>query len=165
MSLCQWIHSLNAWIKNQTHKDQYPLLIGAIALADHFVFFFPVDALLVGSSLMAPRRKFLFSLTVALGSAVGASILGGAVLRYGDPLVQNLWPEMTSYALWGEFENFLNSKGFLGLTLIAASPFALQPAIILAGLAEMNSSSIFLASFVGRLLKSLCLCYLIPHRP
>jgi hypothetical protein len=158
------IEKLSERIRGQARKGWYPLLIGGVALVDHFVFFFPVDALLLGSALLVPRKKYLFSASVTLGSALGALVMAYLAATFGEPLIEKLWPGIESYSLWHGFERFLATNGIFGLALIAASPFALQPAVILAAIAHLSPESIFFASLGGRAIKSFGISCLMSHR-
>lgn len=143
----------------------YPPLIGILAALDNLIIIIPNDGILIASSMLVPKRWFLFALSVAIGSTVGALTLGALVEHQGLPWILEFYPDINNTAVWNWTEKFFNQYGLLLVFAIGASPLMQQPVIILAALANTPLMDLSLTIFAGRFLKFTLMAYLGSHSP
>lgn len=143
----------------------YDPMLAFFALADAFVIFISVEALLIAKIVVQPTKWMVSSLWAAAGSALGATILGVLISSYGEPIVNRIFPGSLASQTWVHTTNFLQAHGPLGLGLIAFGPIPQHLGVAVAGLAHMEASKIFWAIFVGRLTKYLLITWAVKHSP
>lgn len=153
------------WSQKFTNKSWYPLLLGFFAFIDNLIIIVPTDGLLVSSILLRARRWLWFSLTVTLGSSLGALLLAYLIEIHGMPWILNYFPDINTGWAWMTTEKFFLEYGLIVVFAVAAAPVFQHPAIVLAALSNIGLVHIFLAVFTGRLIKYLIMGYVSSHAP
>lgn len=146
-------------------RPWYPLLIGLLAALDNFVIIIPNDGILIASSMLVPKRWFLFAFFVSIGSTLGAISLCTLVEAQGLPWILEYYPSLIETEAWNWTERFFEEYGLLLVFGISASPLTQQPVIILAGLANTPPFILAAVLFSGRILKFTLMAYLGSHSP
>lgn len=162
------VRRLKRWVDLiQSHADRwwYAPAIALLAALDSFLVIIPTDGLLVGASMLAPRRWIYTALIVTLGSSTGALVLAALLEYHGLPLLLYLSPGLDETAAWNWSVKLMEDWGEVTLFLISLSPIMQQPAVALAALAGMPLVQVFLFVFFGRLLKYGFLSWLATHAP
>jgi len=150
----------------QKYMDRpwYLPAVALLAFADIFIMIVPTDALLVTAVIFKPKRWWLAATLVAVGSALGALMLAGAVQWDLEGLAR-LLPSLFESPSWKGTDAFLEKYGIWALALFAAGPLPYQPAVVLVALSGASLPEAFLATFLGRGGKYYLLAYLASHAP
>ncbi len=148
-----------------TDRLWYPPLIGFLAALDNFVVIIPNDGILISSSMLVPRRWFILALCVAVGSTIGALSLAALVELQGLPWILEIYPGLNESQTWKLALEYFEKYGLLLVFLVAVTPFAQQPAVILASLANTPFFELTVVIFFGRLIKFLIMAYVGSHAP
>jgi membrane protein YqaA with SNARE-associated domain len=169
MTVSQKLHAkIRASVKIlQVFADRYwyPPLIGFLAALDNLIVVIPTDGLLISSSMIIPKRWLILAINVAIGSTLGALALAVLVEYQGWPLILKLYPNIEASTTWNMTRTFFESYGLFLVFLIAIAPFAQQPAVILAALAQTPLWQLLTVVFIGRLIKFLIMAYVGSHAP
>lgn len=169
MSLAKKIHEkTRVYVqKLEQYADRiwYPPLIGLLSALDNIIIIIPNDGILIASSMLIPKRWFIFAINIAIGSTLGAMALSALVKMQGLPWVLEFLPGIDQSSMWSLTENFFNQYGLLVVFVVAITPIMQQPVIILATLADIPLSKIALAIFGGRFIKFMVMSYLASHSP
>lgn len=152
-------------LENYTDRFWYPPLIGLLAALDNLIIVIPNDGILISSSMIVPRRWFVFALSVAIGSTLGALVLVALVEQQGLPWILDLYPGISKTKTWIWSMKFFEQYGLLLVFAVAITPFMQQPAVILASLANTPWMQLAAVIFVGRFIKFLVMAYLGSHAP
>ncbi len=143
----------------------YPPLIGFLAALDNFIVIIPNDGILISSSMLTPRRWFVLAFTVAVGSTIGAIGLAALVDVKGLPWILEIYPGLKESQTWLLILGFFEKYGLVVVFLVAITPFAQQPAVILASLAHTPLLQLGIVIFTGRFIKFLIMAYIGSHAP
>lgn len=143
----------------------YPPLIGFLAALDNLILIIPNDGILISSAMLIPRRWILFSLSVAIGSTLGALALAGLVEFQGLPWILEVFPGLDQTRTWSLSQQFFDKYGLLLVFVVALTPVLQQPAVILASLASTPLMELAAVIFFGRLIKFLVMAYVGAHSP
>ncbi len=151
----------------QRYADRfwYPPLIGFLAALDNLVIIIPNDGILISSSMLIPKRWFIFALSVAIGSTLGAMVLAALVETQGLPWILDWYPGVSENKTWVLSKEFFEKYGLLLVFVVATTPLMQQPAVILASLASTPPLELAAVIFVGRFLKFLLMAYIGSHAP
>jgi membrane protein YqaA with SNARE-associated domain len=151
----------------QRHADRfwYPPLIGFLAALDNLIIIIPNDGILISSSMLIPKRWFIFALSVTIGSTLGGLLLAALVELQGLPWILDLYPSIDETKMWALTLKFFQKYGLFLVFLVAVTPVVQQPAIILASLANTPLVELGVIIFVGRFIKFLIMAYLGSHAP
>lgn len=159
------IEKIFRFLRTHAERPWFPAALGFGALIDHFVVFIPVDGLLVSSTLLTPRRWFWLALASAVGSTIGAAMLSYLLATGGEAALAKFLPSLGSAGIWTQSRELFQHYGVYAVALFAASPFAQQPAVIVAALGGTSVPQIALATLVGRTLKSIVYAWVASHAP
>lgn len=140
-------------------------LIALLAGLDFFILIIPTDGILVSATLMKPKKWITIGLTVALGSAMGAAAVAWLTQWHGEWMLAHIFQSAMHSSSWERTQSFLEDHGIFTLSLIALSPFPLQPAAIIAALMKMSIFFIFASSLIGRTIKYLFFAWAASHAP
>lgn len=124
-----------------------------LALAGTFSAAYPVTAVVVPASLLAPGRWRQISVVTALGSALGATLLVILCHHLGWSQAYQHFPELVSNARWGEIMAWMSRYGLLMLFVIALSPLPQTPALVFAGIVRHDYADVFAVMLAGKLFK------------
>jgi hypothetical protein len=143
----------------------YLFAVGFLAFVDFFVVFIPGDGIIVVSAASRPRRWWLLGGSMALGSLLGGLALAMLVKSFGEPFIEWLAPALFESALWVRAEEWMEGWGVWAIAAIGASPFAQQPSVVIASLADMSLGWIALGLGGGRFFKFLLYAWIASHAP
>lgn len=143
----------------------YAPFIGFLAAIDNFVIVIPNDGILISSSMLIPKRWLLFAVTVAIGSTVGGALLAAFVNFHGLPWILEIYPSLEKAGTWIWTVEFFDRFGLLLVLLVAMTPIAQQPTVILATVSHTPIWQIAAVIFVGRMTKFLIMSYIGSHAP
>jgi len=143
----------------------YAPFIALLAALDNFIVIIPNDGILISSSMLIPKRWFLYALFVAIGSTVGAIGLASIVEFKGLPWILELYPNVESTKTWHYSNTFFEKYGLYLVFFVAVTPLMQQPAVILASLANTPLLDLALVIFTGRFIKFLIMAYVGSHAP
>ena len=145
-------------------RPGYPVLVAAVAAADYLVPGAPSNAMLVASVLPRPGRWRRLGVAFAVGDAVGAVALAGAVSLVGEPAIA--WIQDGEAAdLWGRIAGYVAAYGLWVLAALAVTPLPARiatAALALTGTAPLVIGAVVLA---GRLVSYPAVAYLAARAP
>lgn len=141
------------WIRRFFDRPWYVYLCAFLAASDAFIWFFPIDAVLITCVWARPKNWVKSFLIIATGSALGAGALALMVQVYGPQLVEHWFHNYESLKSWKEMSSWIDRHGVLALVFIAMGPLPYQPGVVIAKLVHMPALLIFAGVWVGRLLK------------
>jgi membrane protein YqaA with SNARE-associated domain len=136
-----------------------------LALAGTLSATYPVTAVVVAATLLAPRRWLLIATMTALGSALGAALLVMLCHHWGWHQIYQHFPEIMHDARWIEVMAWTSRYGVPALFVIALSPLPQTPALIFAGIVRHDDFYVFMAMLAGKLLKYGCYAWLAARFP
>lgn len=153
------------FLQRFVNRFWYPPLIGFLAALDNLIVIIPNDGILISSSMLTPKRWFILAFSVAVGSTIGALILAVLVKNHGMSLIFDVYPGLSETRSWMLTLEFFERYGLYLVFLVAVTPFAQQPAVIMAGLASTPLRDLALVIFLGRLTKFILMAYIGSHMP
>ncbi len=169
MKSSEKLHSkIQAYVlKLEKYADRiwYAPLIGILAILDNVIIVIPNDGILIASAMIVPRRWWIYAITVAIGSTLGALLLAWLVDYQGYPWVMELFPGIDKSRMWEWSSNFFDKYGVIVVFVVGLSPILQQPVIILAALANTPLHQLAIAIFAGRIIKYLVMAYIGSHSP
>lgn len=131
----------------------YPLVVGVIALILTVSMTIPFVAILIDAVLLQRDRWKAIVLASSLGSATGGLILYLTVHYLGWNQIAAVYPDLTQSTEWSDATRWISAYGTWALLGIAATPLPQTPALIFAAVSRLPAWEIFLALFLGKLLK------------
>jgi membrane protein YqaA with SNARE-associated domain len=153
--------------KLQTYIDRwwYSPVIAALALADNFLLIIPTDGILISSSMLRRNGWVRYAFAIAMGSTLGALMLAHLVELKGLPWILELFPGLADTKTWSYTTEFFEKYGVIVVGAISFTPFMQQPAVVLAGLANIPITKLLPVIFFSRLAKYLIMSYIGSHAP
>ena len=131
----------------------YLLMTGITALLITVSMTIPFAAILVGAVLLRHDRWKEIVLISSLGSATGGFILYWVFYYLGWSQIVVAYPDLIQSKLWADGTRWVSVYGAWALLSIAALPLPQTPALIFTAVLPLPASQVFLALFVGKLLK------------
>lgn len=159
---------LKHWFQTlQKYGDSiwYAPLVAVLAALDSFIVIVPTDGLLVGASILGPRRWIYNALVITIGSTLGAVALAALIQQHGLPFLLNIVPGVDQSQVWHWTDQAMDNWGAIALFLFALSPLMQHPAVALAALAGMPLMEMFWIIFAGRIIKYTALSWISSHAP
>lgn len=159
---------LKHWFQTlQKYGDSiwYAPLVSVLAALDSFIIIVPTDGLLVGASILGPRRWIYNAVVITIGSTLGAVALAALIQQHGLPFLLNIVPGVDQSHVWHWTDEAMDKWGAIALFLFALSPLMQHPAVALAALSGMSLSQMLWIIFAGRILKYLGLSWISSHAP
>ncbi|MEI7970695.1 MAG: hypothetical protein WCJ69_17080 [Betaproteobacteria bacterium] len=114
---------------------------------------FPATAVVVPAALLLPRRWSAITLSAALGSAAGATMLVVAFHFLGWKILHGNYPDMATHEGWRQVIHWVETFGVIGLFVVAISPLPQTPALAFFGIARHDYALVFVAILAGKALK------------
>lgn len=115
--------------------------------------------------MVIPKRWFLFAFSVAIGSTIGALCLVALIELKGLPWIIEFYPGINQTQIWSLTAKFFEQYGLYLIFAIGITPFAQQPSIILASLADSPFYKLAIVILLGRSIKFFSLAYAGTHAP
>lgn len=143
------------WIilQGATCGRAYPLLVGSIALLLTVSMTIPFASVLVAAVLLRRRRWKEIALLSSIGSAAGGLLLYVLFHHLGWNQVIEVYPDLVQSKAWIDATRWVSTYGISALLIVAASPLPQTPALIFTAVSGLPPVEVFLALFVGKLVK------------
>ncbi len=157
--------ALIKWVQHYSDRPWYPAFVGFLSAIDNWILIVPTDGLVISGVMLAPKRWKQFAWQVPLLSTIGGIAFAAFVGEQGLPYLQSHWPELTTTVYWTWTEDFFAKHGLVVVFLVATTPLAQQPALILAALAQTPYWYLFLVVLAGRMIKYILLSWIAARAP
>jgi membrane protein YqaA with SNARE-associated domain len=130
----------------------YPFAVGIAALL-LTISMLPFASALIVAVLLRRDRWAGIVIFSSLGSATGGLALYLIFHHLGWTQILAAYPDLMQAKAWSDATSWISAYGAWALFGIAASPFPQTPALIFAAVSQLPIAEIFLALFLGKLLK------------
>ncbi len=130
-----------------------PPLAALLSAAATLSLTVPVGPILVALVALNPRRWRAFVVWSVLGSAIAGALFTHLVGHFGGAWMNERLPQLAASKHWHYLVSWVSNYGFATLTVIAASPFAQTPALMLAALLGLPWPEVLGALLLGKGLK------------
>lgn len=141
------------------------LTCGGLSLVGTFTAIFPVTAVVIPAALLQPTRWRALTLSCALGSALGATLLVATFHQLGWETLYASFPELAAHPHWQAVMDWAATYGTAALFVIAATPLPQTPALIFFGAARSDFMPVFGVMLAGKLLKYGLMAWLASRFP
>jgi membrane protein YqaA with SNARE-associated domain len=131
----------------------YPVIIGALAVATTVTMVPLFTPALVLAVLVRRDRWVEIVVWSSLGSATGGLVLYLIFHYFGWSQIVMLYPGLMQSKAWTDTTRWVSSYGTSALFVMAVIPFPQTPAFIFTAVSRLPISEVFVAVFVGKLLK------------
>ncbi|NGX16370.1 VTT domain-containing protein [Wenzhouxiangella sp. XN24] len=125
--------------------------VSIFPLSDYVLPFLPNQMLLLGLSVVLPRRWWQLALAFVLATGLGALLTAFAIQEWGQPLLERLFgggPESRTVA---EVMTAIERYGLVALVGLAMLPWPPRTAVIVCAIAGLSVISIGVAVAAGRI--------------
>jgi len=157
----KWVRQLQKYVD----RPWYPLVLAGLTFSDLFIVVVPSDGIVVASSAARPKKWFLIGCSMTLGSVLGALLLAALTHAMGESFINWLSPNLLDSEVWIVTTGWFDRWGVWAVFLVAISPLAQQPIILMAAMADMPLPIIGLCVGGGRLIKFLGYAWIASHSP
>jgi len=130
----------------------YPFAVGAVAFI-LTLSMVPFASILVVAVLLRRDRWAETVVLSSLGAATGGLALYLTFHHLGWSQILAAYPDLVQAKAWSDVTRWVSAYGIWALLVIAASPFPQTPALIFAAVSQLPIAELFLALFLGKLLK------------
>ena len=144
---------LGSAVNRGTTGPAYPALVGAIALGLTVSMSVPFGGVLAVAVLLAATRWRAIVLCSSLGSSIGALVIYLMFHHLGWSQFIAAYPEIAKSNAWRDAARWIEQYGSFALFAISALPLPQTPALIFAGIYRMPVPEVWLAMFLGKLIK------------
>jgi membrane protein YqaA with SNARE-associated domain len=144
---------LGVAVKRGTTGPAYLALIAALAFGLTVSMSVPFGGVLAVAVLLAVARWRAIVLCSSLGSSLGALVVYLLFHHLGWSQFIAAYPEIARSNAWGDATRWLEQYGSFGLFAISALPLPQTPALIFAGIYRMPVPEVWLAIFLGKIIK------------
>ena len=144
---------LGSVVNRGTTGPAYPVLVGAIALGLTVSMSVPFGGVLAVAVLLAATRWRAIVLWSSLGSSIGALVIYLMFHHLGWSQFIAAYPEISKSNAWRDATHWIEQYGSFALFAISALPLPQTPALIFAGIYRMPVPEVWLAVFLGKLIK------------
>jgi len=129
------------------------LLVGGIAFALTFSMLMPFVPVLITTVLARRERWRAIVLVSSFGSATAGVLLYLTFHHIGWNQLIEAYPDLLQTKAWIDVNRWVLAYGTWALFVIAASPFAQTPALVVAAVSDLPIPEVFLALLLGKLVK------------
>jgi membrane protein YqaA with SNARE-associated domain len=140
-------------LRQSARGRAFLLVCAGLAFGGTLVAAYPVTAVIVPATLLAPRRWRAIAAFAAIGSALGAVTLVWACHWLGWSELFQRFPHLASDPKWARVMDWVADYGIPALFAIAISPLPQTPALIFFGMARHDYGAVFLAILAGKCVK------------
>lgn len=124
-----------------------------LAFAGTMTAAYPVTAVVVSATLLAPLRWRQIALATTVGSALGATLLVAVFHYLGWTFLYDHFPDLANHPTWHRIMAWSEQYGVIAVFFIAATPLPQTPALIFFGIARQDYVGVFIAMLSGKALK------------
>ena len=147
------ITSMRIDLRRAIPARAYPLMVGVIALVLTISMTIPFASILIVAVLLRRDRWKEIVLVSSLGSATGGLILYLTFHYLGWSQIAAYYPDLPQSKAWADATRWVSAYGTWALLGFAAAPLPQTPALIFTSVSRLPVSEVFLALFLGKLLK------------
>lgn len=140
-------------LPSYTERMWFAPVVALLAFLDFFIFIVPLDAIVVGAFLAAPKRRFRVAWMTALGSTLGAVCFALLIREHGMTFLNAVLPGVLEDDWARTLGHWIQDYGFWALAGSAAVPIYQHPAVALAALSPLPLIWIFWGMLLGRAVK------------
>ena len=144
---------LQRLLRRAAEGRSFLLTCAALAFTGTCTAGYPVTAIVVPATLLAPQRWKAIALAATLGSALAATALVIVIHHAGWSTLYAHYPQLAGHPDWLRVMSWAAQYGTLALFLVALSPLPQTPALIIFGIARPDYLGVLLAVFAGKLIK------------
>lgn len=156
---------IKAFLRRNTARRQYPVLVGCAALAATLSMSLPFASLLVPAVLLRRDRWARIAFFAGAGSALGGALLYLLFHHLGWARFEAVYPALVAAPVWHDSARGLGLYGTRALLVIAASPLPSTPAIAIAALGTLELPEVFADLWLGKSLNYLLYAWLVSRFP
>ena len=138
---------------NAIPEHAYLLLVASTAFLITVSMTIPFSSILIGAVLFRRDQWQQIVLTSSFGSAAGGLVLFWVFYHLGWSQIAAAYPDLVQSKMWSDAVQWISAYGSWALFAIAAMPLPHTPALIFTAMLPLPASHVFLALFVGKLLK------------
>ena len=160
-----WERFLQAFkrLPSYTERVWFAPLVAFLAFLDFFIFIVPLDPIVVGAFLAAPKRRFRVAWMTALGSTLGAVGFALLIRHHGMDFLNAFTPGILENDWARTLGAWIRDYGFWALAGSASVPIYQHPAVALAALSPLPMIWIFWGMMLGRAIKFSAYALLTQH--
>ena len=144
---------LGTVVRRGTTGPAYPAFTGAVAFGLTVSMTVPFGSVLVLAVLLAPGRWRAVAICSSIGSSLGALVVYLIFHHLGWAQFVQAYPDVARSEAWQDATRWLAEYGSLALLAISAMPVPQTPALMFAGIYRMPVPEVWLAMFVGKIIK------------
>lgn len=156
---------LQRLLRRAAEGHSFLLTCAALAFAGTCTAGYPVTAIVVPATLLAPQRWKAIALAATLGSALAATALVIVIHHAGWSTLYAHYPQLAGHPDWLRVMSWAAQYGTLALFLVALSPLPQTPALIFFGIARPDYLGVLLAVFAGKLIKYTAFAWVTRRAP
>ena len=130
----------------------YPFVVGVVGLI-LTVSMIPFASILIGAILLDRGRWREIVLLSSLGSATGGVMLYLIFHHLGWNQITVAYPDLMQSKAWADATRWVSAYGTWALLGIAATPLPQTPALVFTAVLRLPVLEVFVALFLGKLLK------------
>ena len=140
-------------LRGATSLRAYPFVVGSIALLLTLSLSIPFASILVAAVLLRCDRWKGITVFASAGSAAGGLLLYMVFHHLGWNYLIETYPDLVQSKAWIDATRWVSAYGTWALLAVAASPLPQTPALIFTAVSRLPPFDVFLALFVGKLVK------------
>jgi len=159
--LAQIFHGLQHFVDH----FWYPPLLGFFCMADLVILIIPLDALLVSSILLRPRKWISVWFYMTGGAILGAFFIAILIQWHPTFVKDGLFHATFHSHTWLRTENLVHHWGIAGLVFLGLSPVPQQFPVLVAAFAGIPAPELALSVGLGRFLKYGIYCWTTAFAP
>jgi membrane protein YqaA with SNARE-associated domain len=144
---------MQVYLQEAMPDRTYLFTVGIIAFLITLSMTIPFSSILIGAVLLRHARWKEIVLISSIGSSTGGLILYFTFYYLGWSQIAAAYPDLMQSKLWSDATHWVSAYGCWALLGIAAMPLPQTPALIFTALLPLPVSKVFLALFLGKLLK------------
>lgn len=156
---------LQVWMERANSSNHLLSLCALLSFGGTISAAYPVTAVIVTGTLMAPRRWLSISAASSLGSALAGAIVVWVAHLLGYNEIHHLFPHLISPETWAEASRWIGDYGVWAIFGVGASPLPQMPLLIFFGIVDDRIFEAFLALFLGKLIKYTIVAWVTQHFP
>jgi len=138
-------------LEQRANRPWFLPAVSIFPLSDYVLPFLPNQMLLLGLSVVLPRRWWQLALAFVLATGLGALLTAFAIQEWGQPLLERFFGGGPESGAMTEILKTIERFGFLALIVLAMLPWPPRTAVIVCAIAGLSVVSIGAAVAAGRI--------------
>ncbi len=129
--------------------------VSVFPLTDYVLPFLPNQMLLLGLSVLLPRRWWQLALAFVAATGLGAFLTALAIQQFGQPLIDALFGGAPEAGAAGTVMAHIQRYGIMALVVLAMLPWPPRTAVLVCAVAGLSPAAIAIAVAAGRVVPAL----------